>query len=532
MIIIDRLLEKKEQKIFREELETNGFALKTVDYHGNVLMKSRVFLCLIRGILIFMACFGTAGAAVSAFGLSFNVPLVVSAILFISFFVAFIYYNKLTFYLGYFIFFIVFAVSIFSFYFYVNSGFQAFINTLNQEYSNYFYLNSAREANEIISDRYVTVSVAMIFLSGFLAILLNITISGYMNLPETFLLTFPIVQTGLYIERKPGLIYLIMLLSVYICVAILGRSGHYMTPDISGKRKPFKTIKKTKKNETVHLHSYVSDGLGMITTGIWSFVFCIAFILLTSGIFYANFDARHESNLLKNTTDEYIKSFVQNGIYSFFDRYQSKGGLSRGRLGGVSSVRPDYETDLVVTYAPVNTDNVYLKAYTGTTYTHNLFDTDINTQVYNYDYNIIHTDMFSMPDHNPYARGFLAAMDIENIDADNTYDYMPYYAESSTGRKLNDDGHNFMTVYYEPYEYTTDLIADNVPSDDYRDFVYDTYLDVIVFIHTFIVVDCLTCGFGHHINIFGGDDFGDVYIIKNIILNFRRCHGIVGFNNA
>ena len=477
MIITDYFKNKKEKKIFEAELKANGFALESIDYSGSALMGSRLFLCLIRGILIFFACFGTVGAAVSSFGLRYNVPFVAISILLISMFVAFIYYNSVTFYLGYILFFIGFAATIALKYWYVNSGFQAFVNTLNQEYSLYFYLNSAREASEAITDRYTTVSVAMIFVAAFLSLLLNITISGYMNLVETFILTFPIVQIGLYIERRPSLIYIIMLLSVYISVAVLGRSGHYMTPAITGKKKNFRTFRSEKKKTRIHTHSYISDGLGMITTGAWSIVFCIVFIMLTSGIFYSNTDARHESNLLKNTTDEYIKAFVENGIYSFFDRYQSKGGLSQGQLGGVSSVRPDYTTDLIVTFNPTNTDSLYLRAYIGTSYDNNVFSTS-PYQLYDYNSAGIRPDMYSFPDHNPILGGPTGKMNIINVDADATYDYMPYYTESASSRSINEDGKPVIDVLYEPFESSNTYMTDNPPSDDYKTFVYSTYLDI------------------------------------------------------
>ena len=55
---------------------------------------------------------------------------------------------------------------------------------------------------------------------------------------------------------------------------------------------------------------------------------------------------------LKEFTDPYVKIFVQNGLSGFFNRYHATGGLSNGRLGGISSIRPDYQTDLIVTFVP------------------------------------------------------------------------------------------------------------------------------------------------------------------------------------
>ena len=45
--------------------------------------------------------------------------------------------------------------------------------------------------------------------------------------------------------------------------------------------------------------------------------------------------------------------------------------MSGGKLGGISNVRPDYLTDLVVSYTPYSNQPVYLKGYTGAIYSQN-----------------------------------------------------------------------------------------------------------------------------------------------------------------
>ena len=482
MSLINSIVKKKEKKLFDEELSANGIALGEIKYQNSPIMQSRAFLCIVRALLIFMASAGTICGTVSSFHLAFNVPLVLISILAISIYIAFIYYNKLTFYVGYILFFIIFTISIISYYWYVNSGFQAFMNTLNQEYSTYFYLNSAREATEYISNRYLTVSIAMIFTSAFLGILLNITISGYMNLLETFLITFPIIQTALYIELKPNILYIIMLLTVYVTVAVLGRSGHYKLPDIATQRKHFIHQNVKKKKQLTRNHTYVSDGIGMISTTIWSILFCCTFIFITSSVFYSDMDAKHASNTIKDTTDEYIKSFVQNGIYTFFDRYESKGGLSGGRLGGVSAVNPDYQTDLIVEFPFLNGESIYLKSYIGTTYINNSFISPPNDLSYVDDYFF-----------NPYSGQPSAYMYIENIDANVNYNdaitpnnystyfynYLPYYSADVEDNIYTDLSlpYNYM-VAYQPYAFQMQFRPSNAPSKDYEAYVYDTYLDV------------------------------------------------------
>lgn len=349
-----------------QELHSYGIAMPGISSDTS---DNKAFLCTVRGILIFFASFGCIGGLVSAFELPFYFFPVMLSFFLVSMLIAFIYYNRLTFYLGYVVFFLCFAISIFSLYWYVNSGYQAFMNTVYEKYSDYFYLASVREATEYITNRSVTVSVAMVFVGMVLAIFLNITISNHMSLLQTFFLTFSILQVALYIQIRPPMGYLAMLLSVYIAVGFLSRSEHFATPPL--KRNPEQFVFSEKRN--VRKYSYISDGRSMLTLTVYSILFSSLFLLLCSGIFYSDLGAKYTQNKSKNTTDQYVKIFIQEGLSGLFNRYDSTGGLNGGQLGGVGSVRPDYETDLEVTFVPYSNQNIYLKGYTGVYYDNNLF---------------------------------------------------------------------------------------------------------------------------------------------------------------
>lgn len=466
----------KKEKEKNIELATNGFAINEIRYENQDQQKSRIQLCLIRGVLVFLGSFGTVGAMVSGFGISYYVVPVALISLAISMYIAFIYYNRLTFYVGYILLFIIFLSSIFSFYWYVNSGYQAYMNIVHESYGDYFFLSSVQEAVEFIENRLLTVSITMVFVSAFLSILLNITISGSMSLIGTFLVTFPLVQISLYIEKKPSIVYLVMLMSVYITVAVLGRSGHYKLPDYRSTNQQFLTTK-TSKNQINH--TYISDGAGILNTMLYSVALSVIFLLITTGMFFMNLDSQHTSNKLKNTTDQYVKAVAQNGIWSILDRYNAKGGLSGGRLGGIGSVRPDYEPDLYVTFAPTSFEPVYLRAFVGTNYTGLSFETDI-TEYRNrlislgIESTSYMADTYAIADHVPLNNGE-AYMEILNVDADLAFDYMPYYSYQLLSREMTTEGLSY-SVLYSPYdEYVSDI---NIPNEEYRNFAYDNYLNV------------------------------------------------------
>ncbi|MDE6529411.1 MAG: transglutaminase-like domain-containing protein [Lachnospiraceae bacterium] len=465
---------------------------------------NRFFLCFIRGILIFMASFGTITGLVTAFELSFHWVGVTLGILIVSMLAAFLYYNKFSFYAGYVAIFILFTIFAFSLYPYINSGFQGFINTVFQKYSDFFYLSSVREANELIANRYLTVSITMVFVGLMMAILLNITISAHMNLIETFLITFLPLQIALYIDRLPALPYLAMLLAVYITVGILGRSGHYHM-SLNMKKEPFFS-RRLKKQTTQY--SYQSSSRGILMLSIYSIAFCIVFLLLCNSLFFHGLSSREISNQLKNTTDSYVKILVQNGTWGFFDRYDSTGGLNNGRLGGASSVNPDYQTDLEVTYVPYSTDTLYLKRYIGVHYNNNLFAPDYDLPQ-------------SIPMSGSLTDENFAKMEIRIVDPDVNMPHYPYDTIHASNETVSSNlsEYSFMDepettlpfmeseAYTEAFQLWNDTLADyenapvqddvwtyevlyapyqvliNYPSnpaitDEYEAMVYENYLEV------------------------------------------------------
>lgn len=484
--------------------KTYGISLEDIQTDFPV---NRFFLCIIRGILIFMASFGTITGLVTAFDLSFHWVGVTLGILIVSMLAAFLYYNKFTFYAGYLAIFILFTIFAFSLYPYINSGFQGFINTVFQRYSDFFYLSSVREANELIDNRYLTVSITMVFVGLMMAILLNITISAHMNLIETFLITFLPLQIALYIDRLPALPYLAMLLAVYITVGILGRSGHYHM-SLNMKKEPFFS-RRLKKQTTQY--SYQSSSRGILTLSIYSIAFCILFLLLCNSLFFHGLSSREISNQLKNTTDSYVKILVQSGTWGFFDRYNSTGGLNNGKLGGAGSVNPDYQTDLEVTYVPYSTDTLYLKRYIGVHYYNNLFapdddlpqsipmsgsltdenfakmeirivDPDVNMPHYPYD--TIHASNETVPGSlSEYSfmdepETILPFMESEayteafQLWDDTLADYENAPIQEGTGSYAEYE------VLYAPYQALISYPSNPAITDEYEAMVYENYLEV------------------------------------------------------
>ena len=492
---------RKELAQRAEELERFGLTMGDFST-GN--KSNRFFLCFIRACLIFLATYGTVGGVVSALGLQYAVPIVIVALFVLAFFSAFLYYNKISFYIGYVVVFAGFIVFSISSYWYINSGYQAFMNVLYNKYSDFFALLSVREATEFVTDRYVTVSFAMVFIGWFFSILLNIAISGYMNLPATFLLTFLPLQTVFYIDMTPPVPYLVMLITVYVTVALLRRSGHFSLPYKNAKGEEFdRTRKKMKAGTEKHSHVYLSSSSGMLTIAGYSLLIATVFLLVVSGVF-SELGSKYVSNKVKNTTDAYVKTAVQEGLTSLLNRYRATGGLAKGKLGGIGNVAPDFQTDMYVRFVPYSTGSVYLKAYTGVTYENNSFR--------GYD-NDVSLDEPPIPDPAIPAGGEYSKIWIENIDAGHDYYYRPYdsyyatfnkakcgeviaeetteyarqnYAESFGMVDDDDEIKDFSSgnawdsyeVLFVPYEMLTYYQPNPNVTDEYEEYVYDTFLEV------------------------------------------------------
>lgn len=324
---------------------------------------SIILNCLIRGLIIFLGTFGTIAGLLSAFNMEYDIVKLAVALLITSVGFALLYAHKALFYPGYIFTMLGFTIMLVKYYAYANSGYQAAINTIYSDYSDFFNLLSVREAQEIITNRYDTITVAAIFMGIFIALLLNVTISGYMNLPETILVTFPFLEIAYYIGKKPNFFYIWMVLICYIFVGIMQASKHGRSIVTGIKKRDFMRNSFGKKHFYIH---QAGTHYLLTVTGI-STVIAILIILISLPVYSVEIN-KTANNKIRKTTDEYVKTFVQTGFYGLFSRYNSTGGLSRGRLGGVGAVRPDFETDLEVTFVPYSTDTIYLKSYIGNTY--------------------------------------------------------------------------------------------------------------------------------------------------------------------
>lgn len=475
-----------EKRLRKKELEENSFYIS--DIH-NTAGHPRFLICLMRGILVFLASYATIIGVMDAFSLPFNRPAVIAFLFFISMTVALLYFRKILFYSGYILILIIFVRQLIYYYLYANSGYQAIVNVIYEQYSDYFKLSTLRQAQEFYTSRYETVTIALFFIGTFLALLLNVTISGYMNTPETVLITFPFLEIAFYIDKKPPLHCMLLLFSVYLCVAIQQASRNFRM-QVKGKHtKEYLKLKRPK--QTTYL--YQGNATGILYSLILSLVLIFGIGLCASPIYYAE-KAPSKPNALRTEADNLIKIYLQNGVGGLFDRYEAKGGLSSGRLGGVSSVRPDFQTDVVVTFAPYTYETIYLKGFTGSYYHQNQwlgntynFSADGSMELSLASEDIFKYDQTYSPD-----TGAQGKMLIENVDLFDNEVLAPYYSyPGQTSFPLM----STMEIMYDPYQPMSFPSSQVDLPEEYRDYIYNECLEVPEHLQSYLLSYCHEAGF-------------------------------------
>ena len=422
-----------------------GKKKKKTEHNEDILLAKGVYLqqpvmnnghiiynCLLRSLIVFLLVFGSVGGFLSAFQISYNYILVILFYLLLSMYFSFLYAASKFWHrdIGYILFFGIFIAAIFTYRNHANSGFYTIVNTVLKQAQTFFDLSGVREYEVRIANDYLTVAIVSIFVGMVMIIILNIWLYSTMSLIWTVLLTFPLLFIPLYMKLSPDVIYILALGTGYLAVVIFKANGHYLAFAWSP---PFQ-VKGLKKNRV----AYTQDAtiFKQILLRILALTFCM--VILVEAVLPANsFENKFKNDRLRQQTSDTIANFILLGFSGMFNHYDSTGGMSGGKLGGISNVRPDYLTDLVVSFAPYSNEAVYLKGYTGGIYGDNQWesiygDGDADTgqddiaifeeESMKKEGKALQKDIATGEEHSAYG-----VMDVKNIGADAAYLYYPYY---------------------------------------------------------------------------------------------------------
>lgn len=392
---------------------------------------------LVKGLSEALILFGSMGGFLSCIGASFYVPVVALAYILLAAYFSYLFKSGKIWVrdLGYLVFFAVFVLGIILLREYVNSGFYAIVNLIYDMASNYFDMPAVREFTEIIANRDLTITVAVIFIGSAEIIILNIYLSTYMSILAAVMVSVPIFTVPLFFEREPDSFYMILLFAGLASVIVQKGNGHY-AKNKDNTQFTYFTKKKRKR------FSYTQSGLAVAEIILGLAIICILTISMCNIIYpKESFAYRYKTSTLKASIEDPVENVMLTGLAGLFNFYGSTGGMNGGKLGGVSSIRANYQPDLEVRFTPYSYDAVYLKGFTGEYYDKDHWTKDDNGLF----------ETVSDAD----AKG---VMRVRNVGADAGYLYMPYYTEmedTALLRYQNEEGVKLWET--ETYTYYPDL---------------------------------------------------------------------------
>lgn len=478
---------KKEELHKGDVLLARGIYLKqpAMD-NGKILVN-----CFFRSVIVFMLSFGCVGSFLSSFSISYNYILVIICFSLLSLYFSFLYSTSKLLYrdIGYILFFAVFVVAIALFHSYANSGLYSIVNIILNNAQAFFQLSGVRQYDVLITNEYLTIGILAIFIGVVLIILLNIWLSSTMSIFWAVFLTFPIQLIPLYMKLVPDYLYIVFLVAGYLMVLVFKANGHFVTFSWDSAFR-IRGLSKNKVKYTQDSTVFSHILLNVLLVGI-----CV--VVLAGTLFPKSvFDSSFKKDTLRERTSDTIGNFLLLGFSGMINRYDSTGGLAEGKLGGIANVRPDYQTDLVVSYTPYSAEAIYLKGYTGAFYDENQWYTlfDITGFTDEPDDRIFMDECMKDEAFNlqldwmkgePYsARG---KMTIKNVGANPSYMYFPYYTLLSDYHiSINEQLFSKWGIplqeskdyeYYPKQEWDASLFRQQPASMDVSE-VDDTYLDV------------------------------------------------------
>lgn len=335
--------------------------------------------CLLRAGLIWLIVMGTIGCILSATGTASYMPAICLIVALAALYCSFMYYRKLYGNIGYLLLFVIVVITALGLRTYINSGFYAVINNLAHAASDYFHTDAIRTYDSQVANIRLAVTVSMGFVGGCACILANILLSGRVDYALLGTISLAVMAYPLYLGLNPHPMWTAVLISGYVLAALR---------------------KRTRNSDWTKCHLYVA--IGIITVAVAAAWVCAAL------------PKRAETNLKRGTRDT-VQNMATLGVMGLFDWTDNIGGLESGRLGNVNSVRPDFETDVEVTFTPYTYERMYLKRFVGAQYIP--YDNRWQTTA-------------ALPTVPGDPAGPTGRMIVHNIDA-GTVPLVPYYSDDA-----------------------------------------------------------------------------------------------------
>lgn len=320
--------------------------------------ENRGWTLLWKAMIVYGIVGGGMGCLLSALTVDYHVIIVQFVILIASLFLASLYYHRIWENIGYLLLFFVMVIVAFLLHSYINSGFYAVMNDMGEAVSEYFDSNAMRSYGERVGNRSLAITVSMSYIGVVCCLVINILISRRMRYLFSILAVMAVLMLPLYLELEPSLFFVVQLSWGLFMASSVHRSKHYALQTDNTKYR-------RKKNH----YSYVYSIRTMMQLGICLLVL-VGFVSVLLSVIAPKdtFHTKHPASRWKKQTSDTVENLSMVGIAGLFNFYDNVGGLTSGRLGGISALRLDYETDLTLTFVPASEERFYLRQFVGSEY--------------------------------------------------------------------------------------------------------------------------------------------------------------------
>lgn len=435
--------------------------------------EKRLWTLFLKGILAYLICAGTIGSVLTAAGTPYSAVTLHLVILTAAVGFSCMYYRKLTANIGGLLLLVFLIFLVFWLGRYINSGFYAVLNDLNDHAATYFGLSGVRVFTERMNNRRAAATISMSFLGIIASMVLNMLFMYRMRYLCAAFLSLPFLLFPVYIGREPSLLYVGMLLTGLLAAFAWKRAGHYEKVDSDSVY----GLDKQKNLSRIYHKGALLGFLGQVVA--WVLILVLAVAVLNPKEAYLE---KQKISDLKLRSKNTVENIVLLGLSGFFNRYENTGGMNSGRLGGVGTVNLDYNTDLKLRITPYSYETIYLKYFTGGEYLpyDNMWARAAEGQNH-----VCEAQQLRHGFENGRKNGAKGKLEIENVAA-LLGTYLPYYSEDT----------QTMGYYGETMEYTYyPRLSDNrTPIEQEIDMDY--WLAVPEANYDTIAAFCAQAGFG------------------------------------
>ena len=500
----------KRKRLEKEKKESRSTGVYVSDVPGAGKRDRKINGILLNGLLNAVIVITTVMSVLESFKIQYYRGIMCFFIVALSLFAASFYINIIFKITGYVCVIAGFVYGITEYTAVLRGGFGTIANKFMEVIEVVLDLPIERRYAEYTLNRELAVTLCAVFLGGAFALLFNIVITETKGFIIVLFFTFPFVQLGIYFNRNINIYVFILYMAALTALMIL-RTGHYKNET---RKKSGYNVKR-KKN--TYEYDYISNnGNGLARALRIIFIFVIVAIIISVIYPKGRFDINNSSDGMKENTKEFAKKVSLVGFWGMLNPNGSgNGGIGRSKLGQADRVRLDYQKDLdVITAVFPEEKNIYLRAYTGTTYEDNNWKYISESKPANYkpleEYGLTSNDVASLNgdilknDTNHLLVNKEKMIYVYNTFANNLFRYIPENVKDGNqyyNTVVNDDefvgkldyGYGIKCWYYnlrndltleDMKTYAEQLKNDNSSEkiydieEKYREYVYNTYLEV------------------------------------------------------